>query len=97
MQAAMISLIVIGLAICTTFVASAIALVQERNAPSFIQLLGAGCLIIVVLAHVAERFDFLPSMGWGLPESIGHYVDLVSAVVGLMLLPVGYLLRKRAR
>jgi hypothetical protein len=71
-----------------------IALVQEKNAPSFIQLLGAGCLIIVVLAHVAERFDVFPSMGWGLPETTGHYVDLVSAGAGLILLPAGYLLRK---
>jgi hypothetical protein len=96
-QAAMIPLIVIGLAICATFVASAIALVQERNTPSLIQLLGAGCLIIVALAHVAERFDFLPSIGWGRPETTGHYVDLISAVTGLILLPAGYLLRKRAR
>ena len=91
----MISLIVIGLPICAAFGASAIALAQERNAPSFKQLLGAGFLIMVVLAHVAERFDFFPSMGWGLPESTGHYVDLVSMVAGLILLPAGYLLRKR--
>ena len=90
----MISLIVIGLAICAASVASAIALAQERNAPSFVQLLSAGCLVMVVLAHVAERFDFFPSMGWGLPETIGHYVDLVSAGAGLILLPAGYLLRK---
>jgi O-antigen ligase len=89
------SLIVIGLAICATFVASVVALAQERNAPSFMRLLGAGCLIMVVLAHVAERFDFFPSMGWGLPESTGHYVDLVSAVAGLILLPAGYLSETR--
>jgi hypothetical protein len=67
----MISLIVIGLAICAASVASAIALAQERSAPSFIQLVGAGCLIMVVSAHVAERFDFFPSMGWGPRESMG--------------------------
>ncbi len=52
---------------------------------------------MVVLAHVAERFDFFPSMGWGLPDGTGHYVDLVSAVAGLILSSVGYLLRKLAR
>jgi hypothetical protein len=93
----MISLTVIALAICAGFVASAIALAQEKNAPSFIRLLGAWCLIMVVLAHVAKRFGFFPAMGWGLPASTGHYVDLVSAVAGLILLPAGYLLRKRAR
>jgi hypothetical protein len=62
-EAAMISLIVIGVAICAASAASAIAFAQERNGPSFIQLLGAGCLAMVVLAHVAERFDFFPSDG----------------------------------
>ena len=37
----------------------------------------------------------ISSMRWGLPESTGHYVDLVSAVAGLILLPAGYLWRKR--
>jgi hypothetical protein len=30
-------------------------------------------------------------MGWGLPNSIGHYLDLVSAVLALTLLPLGIL------
>jgi hypothetical protein len=61
----MISLTVIGLAISVAFIASATALAQERNGLSFIQLLGAGCLVMVVLAHVAERFDFFPVHGLG--------------------------------
>jgi len=83
----------IGLAICAAFVASAITVALERDASSVIQLFGAGFLIVVVLAHVAEEFDFFPSMGWGLPDSTGHYLDLVSAIAGLKLLPTGYLLR----
>ena len=47
---------------------------------------GCSCLIVVVLTHVAERLDALPGMGWGLPNSPGHYVDLFSAVSGLVLL-----------
>ena len=92
----MISLMAIGVAICAAFVASAITLAQERDASSVIQSLGAGCLIVVVLTHVAEKFDFFPSMGWGLPDGTGHYLDLVSAIAGLILLPTGYLLRKLA-
>jgi hypothetical protein len=31
---------------------------------------------MVVFAHVAEQFDFLPSMGWGLAESyVTRYGD----------------------
>jgi hypothetical protein len=49
-------------------------------------LLGAViCLIVVVLTHVAERFHILPAMGWGLPNSPGHYLDLTSAVLGIAL------------
>jgi hypothetical protein len=28
-------------------------------------------------------------MGWGLPNSIGHYLDLVSAILGVTLLLLG--------
>lgn len=44
------------------------------------------CLIVVVLTHVAERLGILLRMGWGLPDSPGHYLDLVSAVAGIGLL-----------
>jgi uncharacterized membrane protein len=56
-----------------------------------LQLIGAGCLVVVVLTHVAETFKLFPSMGWGLPTSPGHYLDLISAVLGCTLLPLGFL------
>ncbi len=49
-------------------------------------LFGSACVIIVVVTHIAEAFHLLPMMGWGLPNSVGHYLDLVSAVVGVTLL-----------
>jgi hypothetical protein len=33
-----------------------------------------------MLTHVAERLRILPGMGWGLPDSPGHYLDLVCAI-----------------
>jgi hypothetical protein len=54
-------------------------------------LLGLGFLIIVVLAHVAEAFRIFPAMGWGLPNSAGHYLDLVSAILGCALVSIGFL------
>ena len=89
----MMSLIAIGALICAAFVLSVVALVEERTAWSLVQLLGALCLMIVVFAHVAEAFSLLPRMGWGLPDSAGHYVDLVSAIAGLILFPIGILAR----
>jgi hypothetical protein len=44
------------------------------------------CLTVVALTHVAEQFHILPGMGWGLPDSPGHYLDLVSAISGAVLL-----------
>ena len=52
-------------------------------------LSGIVCLVIVVLTHIAEMLNVFPGMGWGLPDSPGHYLDLVSAVLGWMLLIVG--------
>jgi hypothetical protein len=57
----------------------------------FLQLLGAVCLVIVVLTHVAEAFQIFPALGWGLPNSVGHYLDLISAILGCILLPLGFI------
>ena len=57
----------------------------------FLQLFGATCLVIVVLTHVAETFRLFPGMGWGLPNSPGHYLDLASAILGCTLLALGLL------
>jgi hypothetical protein len=62
-----------------------------------IRVVGLGALAVVVATHVAERFGFFPSMGWGLPDSPGHYLDLVSAFLGFVLLPLGFALRRLAR
>ena len=43
------------------------------------------CLTVMVLAHIAERLHIFPAMGWGLPNSPGHYLDLTSAVLGVAL------------
>ena len=80
------------------FVGSMVLRRRERTAGSFLQVLGAGCLVVVVLTHVSEALQLFPWMHWGLKHSAGHYLDLVSAVLGLALFPLGYLLnnlRKR--
>jgi len=56
-------------------------------------LAGCACLLVVMLAHVAERFNILPAMGWGLPDSSGHYLDLFSAIAGIGLLVIGVVVR----
>ena len=51
-------------------------------------ILGSFCVVVVVGAHAAEEFHLLPGMGWGLLNSAGHYLDLFSAIMGLILLPL---------
>jgi len=60
-----------------------------------LQLFGFACLGVVVLIHVAEKFRLFPVMGWGLPDSPGHYLDLTSAVLGCTLLIAGVVIRRQ--
>jgi hypothetical protein len=74
------------------FVGSVAFFLKEKTFACFLQLIGAGCLVVVVLTHVFEAFHLFPSMHWGREHSAGHYLDLWSAVLGLSLFPAGYLL-----
>lgn len=65
--------------------------------PSFLQVVGSGFLVIVVLAHIMEAVQLFPSMGWGKEGTAGHYVDLASAVLGGTLFPLGYLFQSLRR
>jgi hypothetical protein len=76
---------------CMLFSGSAVLFVRTKTVWSFLQLLGAGCLVVVVLTHICEALHLFPWMGWGLENSVGHYLDLSSAVLGLTLFPAGYL------
>jgi len=44
---------------------SATAVAKERTLPSVIQLFGAGCLMLVVFAHVCEALGLFQWMRWG--------------------------------
>ena len=70
---------------------SVVLFLRTRSVSSWLQLLGARCLVVVVLAHISEALDLFSWMRWGLEDSVGHYLDLSSAVLGLTLFPLGYL------
>src|SRR6266480_7663087 len=71
---------------------SVVLFFRGKTVCSSLQLLGAGCLVVVVLTHVSEALHLLPWMRWGVEHSPGHYLDLWSAILGFTLFPVGYLL-----
>jgi uncharacterized protein (DUF983 family) len=79
--------------VCILLCGAAVWFFRKKTLPSFLQLFGAGSLLIVVLVHVFEALHLLPWMHWGLETSFGHYLDLSSVVLGLTLFPIGYLLQ----
>ena len=70
---------------------SAIVFAERKTLPSFLQLFGAACLTMVPLTHTCEALQLLPSMRWGLPDNVGHYLDLGGAAPGVTLFPLRYM------
>ena len=91
-----LALVLLAASACAALTASVVVLARERTVGALLQLLGAGFLIVMVLTHVAETFQLAPWMGWGLANSVGHWIDLTSAIAGLTLLSVAYLVRRHA-
>ncbi len=89
--------LILFIAVGILFFWSLASFLKKKAAYSSLQLLGAGFLVIVVLTHFCEALSLFPSMHWGSPHSAGHYLDLGSAVLGLVLFPAGLLLRLQKR
>jgi succinate dehydrogenase/fumarate reductase cytochrome b subunit len=70
-----------------------LVLFRRKASWSALQLIGATCLLVVVLTHICEALRLFPSMRWGAEHSPGHYLDLSSAALGLTLFPAAYLIR----
>jgi hypothetical protein len=91
MNVTLLKALIASVPIGTLFAWSLGSFFKGKAVSSFLQLLGAGCLVIVVLTHVCEAVHLFPFLQWGSPQSIGHYLDFWSAALGLTLFPIGYL------
>lgn len=91
MNITLLKALVVSVPACMLFTGSIVLFLREKTVYSFLQLLGAGCLVMVGLCHVFEALHLFPWMGWGTEHSAGHYLDLWSVVLGLTLFPLGYL------
>jgi hypothetical protein len=63
-----------------------------KTAPCLLQLFGTGFILVVVLVHMCEQANWFPWMNWGARDSVGHYLNLASAVLGVGFFSIGYLL-----
>ena len=68
---------------------------RAKGAGAFLLVVGAGFFLLVVLTHICEALDLLPWMRWGRPDSVGHYLNLCSAILSLTLVSLGYVLTRR--
>jgi hypothetical protein len=92
MNATLLKALIAFLPAAVLFSGSAVLFFRRKSGCALLQLLGAACLVVVVLTHVLEALHLLPWMHWGLEHSAGHYLDLGCVVLGLTLFPIGYLL-----
>jgi hypothetical protein len=81
-----------GIPVCGLLLGAILLYTKRKTASSLFQLFGATGLLLVVLTHVAEAAGMFPAMGWGRPHSVGHFIDQGSAIIGLTLFPLGYLI-----
>jgi hypothetical protein len=95
MNVALVRALVASLPTAPQLAGAAMFFHREKVIFAFLQLLGAGCLVIIVLVHICEALRLVPAMAWGLQHSAGHYLDLTCAVLGVALFCVGYFLQAR--
>src|SRR5438105_8759475 len=83
---------ILALAATSTLLVGLAILYRRRGTVgSALQLLGVACFVVVALTHVFEALAILPALGWGQPRSVGHYIDLGAAVLGVTLASAGLL------
>jgi hypothetical protein len=78
--------VVIGTPILMLLVLSFRRFARTPTASGALPLLGAACLLVMVLTHLSEALHLFPAMGWGQRHSPGHYLDWVSTALGIAFL-----------
>ena len=87
----------LALAGASVFLAVSAALfVTRRDLGAALLATGIGWFGVMALTHVFETFSILPAFGWGRPHSIGHFIDLAAALLGISFVALGFLVHRRA-
>jgi hypothetical protein len=77
---------------CALLAGALVLFFKGKTVCTFLQVVGAGWLVVIVLTHICEALHLFPSMGWGQKNSVGHYLNVCAAVLALALFPAGYLI-----
>jgi len=85
--------LLLAMPVAALLIYTASTYVYSRTAWSLLLFIGGLCFSAVVVTHIAEALRAFRAMGWGDPHSVGHYIDLTSAVAGVACVVVGVLLR----
>ena len=83
-------------AACVFLGVCVVLFLTRRGLSSMLQALGIGCFGVMALTHVFEEFSILPKLGWGRPHSVGHFIDLVAALLGITFASTSFLLWRRS-
>jgi len=78
---------------CVLLAVSVARLLTARSLGSALQAVGVGCFAVVAATHIFEEFSVLPALGWGRPNSVGHFIDLTAALLGVALVAASLLPR----
>lgn len=95
MSASLLKSILALAAACIFFGGCAVLALTRRGVSTALQALGIGCFGVMALTHVFEQFSILPEFGWGQPHSVGHFIDLIAALLAIALVTTSFLLRHR--
>jgi len=86
----------LALAGASVFVTVSAALfATRRDLASALLATGIGWFGVMALTHVFESFSILPAFGWGRPHSVGHFIDLAAASLGVAFVTMGFLVHRR--
>jgi hypothetical protein len=91
MNATLLKALILLVPVSILFAWSLSLFLRGKTVFTFLQVIGSGCLVVVLLAHICEALHLFSFMHWGSPHSAGHYLDISSVILGLALFPVGYL------
>ena len=76
-------------------IVSLVLFLTRRGLSSALQAFGLSCFGVMALTHFFAAFSILPALGWGQRHSVGHFIDLVAALLGVALMTTSFALSRR--